>query len=109
MITIVELKNYIKRVVKFFNEDERNDIIAYLAYHPKAGDIMQGTGGVRKVRWAKDDRGKSGGVRIVYYYYDDNVPLFLITVFGKNEQANLSRAERNELAKLVQLLVEQYK
>ena len=49
--------------------------------------------------------GTSGGARIVYYYHDERIPLYLLTVFGKNEQANLTKAERNELAKLVDLLV----
>ncbi len=66
---------------------------------------MQGTGGIRKLRWGRGGRGKSGGVRVIYYYHDARIPLFLLTIFGKNEQANLSQAERNELAKLVELLV----
>ena len=65
---------------------------------------MQGTGGIRKLRWARGSRGKSGGVRVIYYYHDERIPLYLLTVFGKNERANLSKAERNELAKLVATL-----
>lgn len=48
---------------------------------------------------------KVGGVRVIYYYHDVRIPLYLLTLFGKNEQANLSKADRNELAKLVKLLV----
>ena len=66
---------------------------------------MVGTGGIRKLRWGRGNRGKSGGVRVIYYYHDDRIPLYLLTVFGKNEQANLTKAERNDLAKLVDLLV----
>lgn len=66
---------------------------------------MEGTGGIRKLRWGRGSRGKSGGVRIIYYYHDERIPLYLLTVFGKNERANLSKAERNDLAKLVDLLV----
>ncbi|OYY74721.1 MAG: hypothetical protein B7Y40_03880 [Gammaproteobacteria bacterium 28-57-27] len=66
---------------------------------------MQGTGGVRKLRWGRAGRGKSGGVRVIYYYHDVRIPLFLLTVFGKNEQANLSQAERNVLSNLVDRLV----
>ena len=67
---------------------------------------MEGTGGIRKLRWSRGSRGKSGGVRVIYYYHDERMPLYLLTVFGKNEQANLSKAERNQLAKLVDLLVQ---
>ena len=53
--------------------------------------------------------GKSGGVRIIYFFYNENIPVFLLTIFGKNEKTNLTKAERNELAKLTTLLVKSYK
>jgi len=67
---------------------------------------MEGTGGIRKLRWARGNKGKSGGVRIIYFYHDQRIPLYLLTVFGKNEQANISKSERKELAKLVSILVQ---
>jgi hypothetical protein len=76
-----------------------------LAEHPKGGDLMEGTGGVRKLRWSRSGRGKSGGVQVIYYFHSDALPLYLLTLFAKNERANLSKAERNELADLVGLLV----
>lgn len=75
-----------------------------LAADPLCGDLIQGTGGVRKIRFAIQGRGKSGGVRVVYYYYNETRPLFLLTVFSKNEKGNLTMAERNSLAKLVKAL-----
>ena len=69
---------------------------------------MQGTGGIRKLRWAAQGKGKSGGVRIIYYFHNESIPLFLLTLFGKGEKSNLSKSERNELAKLVSLIVESY-
>lgn len=77
----------------------------YLATHPKAGDLIEGTGGIRKLRWGRSGQGKSGGVRVIYYFHSDAMPLYLLTLFAKNERANLSKAERNELAKLVDILV----
>lgn len=65
---------------------------------------MQGTGGIRKFRWATGNRGKSAGVRVIYYFHNKSKPLFLLTLFGKNEKANLSKAECNELAKLANFL-----
>lgn len=50
--------------------------------------------------------GKSGGSRVIYYYHSDRIPLFLLTAYGKNERANLSRTECNELAKLVEILAD---
>ena len=69
---------------------------------------MQGTGGIRKLRWASGNRGKSGGVRVIYFFHNETLPLFLLTVFGKSERANLSKAQRNELARLTSVLVENY-
>ena len=81
------------------------DVIRYLAEHPFAGDLMEGTGGVRKLRWGRGGRGKSGGVRVIYYFHSENIPLYLLTLFAKSERANLTKAQRNELAELTGLLV----
>lgn len=63
------------------------------------------TGGIRKLRWARTSGGKSTGIRVIYYFHDDSMPLYLLTVFGKNEKPNLSKEERNLLAKAVKELV----
>lgn len=66
---------------------------------------MEGSGGIRKLRWARSGRGKSGGIRVIYYFYDETMPLYLLTAFGKNEKASLSKKERNLLAKSAEELV----
>ena len=66
---------------------------------------MEGTGGVRKLRWCRGGRGKRGGVRVIYYYHSEVMPLYLLTIFAKNEQDNLSKADRNGMTKLVDILV----
>jgi len=103
--TIAELPGYITFAEKHLFAEERQAIIDYLAEHPKAGDIMQGTGGVRKLRWGKGGRGKSSGVRVIYYFHDERLPLYLLTLFAKNEQTNLTARERNTLASLVDTLI----
>lgn len=105
MQTIAETSEYLRRAEKLLSDDERRDILAYLAEHPRAGDLMEGTGGVRKLRWSRGGRGKSGGVRVIYYFHSKALPLYLLTLFAKNERSNLSKAERNELAELVALLL----
>jgi hypothetical protein len=109
MQTIAELPEYIRSADKLMSADERQDIIRYLAEHPKEGDLMEGTGGVRKLRWRRGGQGKSGGVRVIYYFHSENMPLYLLTLFAKNERANLSKAERNELAGLTDLLVKTWR
>lgn len=103
--TIAELPAFRAAAQSLISEDECRELISFLAQKPKAGVLIQGTGGVRKLRWAKGNRGKSAGVRVIYYFYDDRIPLYLLTVFGKNDRANLSQAERNGLRKLVDRLV----
>ena len=106
MITIAEVPEYIRQAEKFLSATERQDIVSYLAAHPKSGDLIEGTGGIRKLRWGRGGRGKSDGVRVIFYYHSERMPLYLLTLFAKNEQENLSKAERNELAKFVDVLVE---
>jgi hypothetical protein len=108
MQTIVELLEFQKRASGLLKEHEKASIINYLALHPKSGDLMQGAGGIRKLRWSAQGKGKSGGVRVIYYFYNGTMPLFLLTVFGKGEKANLSKAERNELARFTNLLLKHY-
>jgi len=108
LITIVELPEYIKRVEKLLSIDERDDLLYYLSSTPKAGNLMQGTGGIRKLRWSSKGKGKSGGSRVIYFFYNETIPLFLLTIFSKNEKINLNKAERNELAKLAKELVKSY-
>ena len=109
MLTVAELSEFIRTADKLLTETERQDVIDYLAVHPKAGDLMEGTGGVRKLRWGRGGQGKSGGVRVIYYFYDERMPLYLLTLFAKGDKDNLTKAERNELHGLVQLLVQIWK
>ncbi len=106
---IAELPTYIRLAEKLLSVEERQDLINYLAEHPKSGDVMQGTGGVRKLRWRRGGQGKSGGVRVIYYFHDDLMPLYLLTLFAKGDKANLTKAERNELADLIDALVSIWK
>lgn len=106
VLTVAELPEFIRAADKLLLESERQQVIRYLADNPKAGDLMEGTGGVRKLRWGRGGHGKSGGVRVIYYFHDDSMPLYLLTLFAKGEQANLSMAERNDLAGLVKILVQ---
>lgn len=105
---MAEAPEYIRRAEKLRSEAERRDVVAYLAAHPKDGDLMEGTGGVRKLRWGRGGLGKSGGVRVICSFHSEAMPLYLLTLFAKNERANLSKAERNELAGLVDFLVQSW-
>lgn len=79
------------------------DLVAYLAENPTAGDSMAGTGGVRKVLWARRGEGKRGGFRVIYYY-SEAIPLFALAMFEKSTKTNLCAAEKYEMKKLTAIL-----
>ena len=104
MQTVAETIRYAQRVAKLLSMAERDAVIATIAADPMAGDLIQGTGGLRKLRFGKGGRGKSGGVRVIYYFHDEGMPVFMLEIYGKNERSDLSHPERKNLAKLVSLL-----
>ena len=87
---------------------EQEEAVLMVASNPTCGELLQGTGGVRKVRFALGGGGKSGGARIIYFFHSPRMPIYFITVFTKNEKSNLSQAERNALSKLTAALVAAY-
>jgi hypothetical protein len=95
--TVVETPSYLALARKLFSESEMSEIVAMLAADPKCGDLMRETGGFRKVRVRVGNRGKSRGARIVDIYRDESFPVFLITVFAKNEKANLTKGNATSL------------
>jgi mRNA-degrading endonuclease RelE of RelBE toxin-antitoxin system len=103
-ITVCETPTYLDDAENLFKKTERISIVDYLSLFPKSGDVIPGGGGIRKLRWGIEGRGKSGGARLIYYFHSEQLPLYLLTVFGKNEKTNLSKEERNELAKLAKAL-----
>ena len=105
MITVAETRPFQRKVSQLLSEIEKAELIAYLSVHPGAGVLIKGAGGIRKLRWARSGRGKSGGVRVVYYFHSRGMQLYLLTLFGKNEKANLSMEEKNFLSGLVRELV----
>jgi hypothetical protein len=91
------------------SRDEIDQFIDEISLDPSIGDVIAGTGGCRKVRTYGKGRGKSGGFRVITFFTGENLPVFLISVFGKGEKANLSQAECNALARLTKVLVKEYR
>jgi hypothetical protein len=100
MHAVVETPEYLSAAKKAGMTDaERDAAVSFLSENPDAGDVIQGTGGCRKVRIAKEGSGKSGGYRVVTYYTSTDEPVFLLTVISKGKQANLTEGQKNELRK----------
>ena len=101
MFTISETPLFTRLWPDYWTEDERGEFAAFLATHPEAGDVIQGSGGVRKVRWHKAVGGKSGGVRVIYYNQLADGHIWLLTIYSKNVRdtldANILRQLKEKL------------
>lgn len=107
-MTVVETVRFLKDAGGLMPESDRAELIEFIDANPEAGNVIPETGGVRKLRWALPGGGKRGGARVIYYFYNDSLPFFLLAMYGKNEKANLSKAERNVMARVVSAIVEGY-
>jgi hypothetical protein len=94
LLTVVETSAFAHRAEKLLTVEEHDELLLYLSIHFKVGDEIPGTGGVRKLRYAVHGRGKSGGVRVIYYFYDEQNPRYAMLLYGKNEQGNLSPEQK---------------
>lgn len=99
-MTVVETSIFTRRAEKLLTEEEHEELVFYLAVHPLSGDEIPGTGGVRKLRFGSRDRGKSGGVRVIYYFFDEENPLYALLLYGKNEQVDLTPQQKREMTTL---------
>ncbi len=82
---------------KYINDDEYLYLQNELLANPKVGVVIQGTGGLRKIRVAAKGKGKRGGARVIYYYFDNFKRFYLLTIYAKNEMTDLSPSERQQL------------
>ena len=91
------------------NDTDLRRLQEQLLSDPKVGAVMRGTGGVRKMRFAFEHRGKSGSIRIIYVDFEVYEKIYLITAYPKNEKENLTDSERGELKRLISILEDQLK
>ena len=103
-MSVVETKEFLKKAKPLVSDSERAELVAFVGANPESGEIIPETGGVRKIRWALEGMGKRGGARVIYYYHNERLPVFLLSAYAKNRKANLSKAERNAMKRLVPAL-----
>ena len=89
--------------------DDVDAVVRTVSDDPTAGDLMQGTGGARKLRVAGRGKGKSGGYRVVTFYAAEDVPVFLLDAYSKGDAANLTKAERNQLRDVLEEIADAYR
>jgi hypothetical protein len=109
MHTVVETPPFLADAERIFSAEERAAIVDAVSDDPRCGAVIPGTGGVRKLRVAASGRGRRGGARVIYLFGGDSLPVFLLAVFAKNEKSDLSRAERNDLARATAELLRTYR
>jgi hypothetical protein len=104
----VETQEFLRRAKPLMSGSERMDLVAFLGANPEAGKIVPETGGVRKIRWVLGGAGKRGGARVIYYYHNERMPVFLLSAYAKNRKEDLSPSERKLMKRLVPALVAGY-
>lgn len=104
--TVVELPEFLRRAKAIMTDEDRAALVDFIAANPEAGIALGG--GLRKVRFAREGGGKRGGYRTVYVFGGTWMPVFLVTVFAKNEKDNLGKAEQAELVALSKALIAHY-
>jgi len=102
-IEFIETSIFTRQIKALATDDELKALQVELIAQPEKGDLIQGTGGLRKVRMATGQQGKSGSARVIYFLATAEV-IYLVLAYAKNEKASLTAAEKAELKKLTQLL-----
>lgn len=93
-ISIISTALFTKTAKKIFEKQELEELKAFLAARPEAGNVIQATGGARKLRWAARNKGKRGGARVIYYHYASQGNLYLLHSYLKSEKTDLTPAEK---------------
>jgi hypothetical protein len=108
MQTLVPIGTFEEKARKLLGKAGFDDMLEFLARRPRAGRIIQGTRGLRKVRFARPGKGKSGGTRVIYYYHDDSKPILLLLIYAKADQDNLTDAQKAQLKRHVNAIIDEF-
>lgn len=102
-MVFIETSYYTKNIAAYLSDDEQRELQNHLIEYPDDGDVIRGTGGIRKIRWAAKGKGKSGGIRVIYYWQTARGHIYLLSVYGKNEASDLTEKEKEQLKKMVEV------
>ena len=97
----IETSIFTKKLTQLLSDDEYRQLQNELAINPLAGALIQGTGGLRKIRWSRPGMGKRGGIRTIYYFLNETETIYMLLAYPKNEKDNLSDKEKKILRELV--------
>ena len=98
MFTFIETKLFTKLADELLGDDQLSELQLHLSEHPEVGDIIRGSGGIRKMRWAMPGRGKRGGMKVIYYLRSKQGQIWLLTLYPKNVAENISSADLRSIS-----------
>ena len=107
-ITVAETSLFVRQAADIWSDEERTEFINFIALNPERGDLIPHSGGVRKLRWSRRGSGKRGGVRVIYFYHDSGMPIYLLTIYAKAVRDNLSPEASRAVQSLVARLKQAY-
>lgn len=108
MQTLVPIGTFEAKARRLLGKSGFDELLELLAQRPKVDRIIQGAGGLRKVRVARSGKGKSGGARVIYYYHNDRKPILLPLIYAKTDQENLTDAQKTHLKKHVDAIIDEF-
>ncbi len=109
LVAVIETDAYLSKAEKIMSAAERENVVLMISATPLIGDVIPGTGGLRKVRIPLQGRGKRGGGRVIYWYYNEGYPAILMWAFAKNEVSDLSPTQKKTLAALSETFTTQFR
>jgi RelE toxin of RelE / RelB toxin-antitoxin system len=109
LVSVVETDAYLAKAAKFMSEAEREGVVTMISADPESGDVIKGTGGLRKARIPLQGRGKRGGGRVIYWFYNKGFPAVLMWAFAKNEASDLTPIQYRQLSAAASLQLNQFR
>jgi hypothetical protein len=103
-ITVAETQAFMRAAAKIWSEEELTELVDHVAHNPESGDLIPGTGGVRKLRWGRAGSGKRGGARVIYFYHHADCPLYLLLAYAKAQATDLSPDEKKAVTALAAII-----
>ena len=100
-MVFIETSLFTKLLSSYLSDDDYRGLQSYLLQKPDAGDIVRGSGGVRKIRWAPQGKGKSGGVRVMYYWKKSDHEIWMLTIYSKSERATISGHQLKQISEAI--------
>ena len=104
LVVIVYTHEFVREAERLWSDEELAEFTDFIARNPESGSIIPGMEGVRKIRWSRAGTGKRGGVRVIYYYYNDRIPIFLFDVYAKSAKEDLEAAAKKSILRVVDVI-----